>query len=79
MFLSDDFEHENVSSLSYTLRVSDHIRLSTKYHANFSSIMAASSTVLDMVNAVYYDKPLIFISATFREKLVSHHQAVNKN
>ena len=27
---------------------------------------------------VYHDTPLIFIGATFREKLVSHHRAVNQ-
>ena len=32
--------------------------------------------LLHMINAVYSDKPLIFIGATFREKLFSHHQAV---
>ena len=31
-----------------------------------------------MINDVYYNKPLIFIGATLREKLVSHHQAVNE-
>ena len=39
---------------------------------------AVSDTVLDMINAVYYDKPLIFIGAKFREKFVSHHRAVNE-
>ena len=34
--------------------------------------------VFDMVNAAYHDKPLIVIGATFREKLVSHHRAVNE-
>ena len=29
-----------------------------------------------MINAVYHVKALIFIGATFREKLVSHHQTV---
>ena len=37
-----------------------------------------SDTVFDMINAVYYDKTLIFTGATFREKLVSRHQAVNE-
>ena len=27
---------------------------------------------------LYHDKPLIFIGATFREKLVSHHQVMNE-
>ena len=40
-------------------------------------IKAVSYTVLDMVNSVHYDKPLIFIGTTFQEKLISHHQAVN--
>ena len=34
-------------------------------------------TVFDMINAVYYDKPLICIEATFQKKLISIHQAVN--
>ena len=41
-------------------------------------IKAVSETVFDMINAAYHDKPLIFIGATFREKLVSHHRAVNE-
>ena len=45
----------------------------------FAFIKAVSDTVLDMINAVYLDKPLIFIGTTFREKLVSFHQAVNIN
>ena len=43
----------------------------------FAFIKAVSDTVLDMINADYHDKPLIFIGATFPEKLVSHHRAVN--
>ena len=31
-----------------------------------------------MINAVYHDKPLMFIGAMFRKKLASHHQAENK-
>ena len=31
-----------------------------------------------MINAVYRDKPLMFIGATFREKLVSQHRAINE-
>ena len=31
------------------------------------------------MNAVYHEKSLMFIGATFREKLISHHQAVNIN
>ena len=41
-------------------------------------IKAVSGTVFAMVNAVYHDKPLMLTRATFREKLVSHHQAVNE-
>ena len=37
-----------------------------------------SDTVLDMRNAIYLDKPLIFIGAMFWEKFVSHHRAVNE-
>ena len=44
----------------------------------FKFIKAVSDTVLDMINAVYHDKPLMFIGAVFREKLVSHHQAMNE-
>ena len=40
---------------------------------------AVSDTVFDMINAVYHDKPLILIGATFREKLISNHQIVNIN
>ena len=40
-------------------------------------IKGVSDTVLNMINAAYHDKPFIFIGASFREKLVSHHQAVN--
>ena len=36
------------------------------------------NTVFDMTNAVYDDKPLIFIKATFGEKLGSHHRAMNE-
>ena len=31
------------------------------------------------LNTANYDKPLIFTGATFREKFVSHHQAMNIN
>ena len=31
-----------------------------------------------MINAVDHDKPLIFIGAMFREKLVSHNRALNE-
>ena len=45
----------------------------------FEFIKAVSDTVLDKINAAYYDKPLIFTLATFKEKLFSHHRAVNIN
>ena len=32
--------------------------------------------MFNMINAAYHDKPLMFIGATFREKLISHHRAV---
>ena len=35
----------------------------------FQFIKAVSDAVLDMINAAYQDKPLMFIGATFREKL----------
>ena len=41
-------------------------------------IKAVCDTVFDMINAVYHDKPLIFIGATFRKTLVSHQRAVNE-
>ena len=40
-------------------------------------IKAVSDPLFDMINDAYYDKPLIFIGGSFREKLVTHHQAVN--
>ena len=45
----------------------------------FKFIKAVSNTVFDMIYAVYHDKLLVFIGATFREKLVSHHQTTNIN
>ena len=45
----------------------------------FEFIKAVSDTVLDMINAAYYDKPLISTEATLQVKLVSHNQAVNIN
>ena len=42
-------------------------------------IKAVFDTVFDVINAAYHDKPLIFIGATIREKLIFHHQAVNVN
>ena len=45
----------------------------------FKFIEAVSETAFDMINATYYGKPLVFIRAISREKLVSHHQAVNIN
>ena len=44
----------------------------------FKFIKAVSDNVGDMMTAVYCDKPLIFIGATFLERLVSHHQAVDE-
>ena len=41
-------------------------------------IKSVSAAVFDMTNAVYHDKPLILIGATFREKLGSYHRAVNE-
>ena len=37
----------------------------------FKFIKVVSDTVFEMINAVYRDKPLIFIGPMFREKLVS--------
>ena len=45
----------------------------------FDVIKAVSATVFDMINAIYGDKPLIFIGTRFQEKFVSLHQAVNIN
>ena len=44
----------------------------------FKFIKAVSDTGVDMINVIYHDKPLIFIGATFQEKIVYHHQAVNE-
>ena len=44
----------------------------------FKLIKAVSDVVFDMITAVYFDKPLFFIRATFWEKLVSHRQAMNE-
>ena len=43
-----------------------------------SKIYLLNDTLFDMIKAVYHDMPLIFIGVTFREKLVSHHWAVNE-
>ena len=43
------------------------------------AVYCVSDTVLGMINAVYHDKPLIFIRATFQEKLISIQQTVNIN
>ena len=40
---------------------------------------AVFDTVLDLINAAYHDKPLMFIGATFQEKLVSYKRAVNED
>ena len=45
----------------------------------FGFIKAVSVTVFGMLNTVYHDKLLNSIGATFQEKLVFHHQAVNIN
>ena len=39
---------------------------------------AVSGTVLNIINSVYHVMPLIFIGATFREKLISHHQTMKE-
>ena len=46
------------------------VRISWRQSTRFSKKL--------MINAVYHDNPLIFIGATFREKLVSYHWAVNE-
>ena len=50
-----------------------------KFLNMFEFIKAVSDTVFDMINCAYHDEPLIFDRATFQEKLVSYHQAVNIN
>ena len=45
----------------------------------FMFIKAVCGTVFEMINAVFHNKALIFIGATFWEKLVSHHQTVTIN
>ena len=37
------------------------------------------NTVFDMINAIYRDKLLPFIGATFQEKLIYHHKTLNIN
>ena len=44
----------------------------------FEFIKAVSDTVLDMINTTYHEKPLVFIGATFREKLVCLHRVVDE-
>ena len=39
---------------------------------------AVFKIILDMINATYYAKMLVFIEATFQEKLLSRHQAVSE-
>ena len=46
---------------------------------SFVAVFVRYSLVFNMVNAVYHEKPLIIIGDKFREKLFSHHQAVNMN
>ena len=43
----------------------------------FEFIKDVSDTIIEKINASYYDKPLISIGATFRENLTSHRQEVN--
>ena len=44
----------------------------------FEFIKAVSDTVLDTINATYYDKPFIIIGTPVQKKLVSDYRAVNK-
>ena len=72
-------------SNNYTdLRVSEEARLPSqgseyKLLNTFEFIKAVSDTVLDILNGIYHDKPLILIGATCQERLVSHHQSFNIN
>ena len=52
--------HSNISANQETFNTIKNVWVYEEY----------SDTVLDMINAVYYDKPLILTRATFREKLV---------
>ena len=45
----------------------------------FEFIKAVFDTVLDMINVVHYDKPLIFNGATFQMKLITHDRVLNIN
>ena len=42
-------------------------------------IKAIFDTVLNMIHATYPRKPLVFIGAAFRGKLVSHHRLINED
>ena len=44
----------------------------------FKFIKVISGTVLDTINAVYHNKPLIFIRATFRKSVFYHHRSINE-
>ena len=44
----------------------------------FEFIKAVSDTVFDTINAAYYDKPLIFIGATFQVRFAFYHRAMNE-
>ena len=45
----------------------------------FEFIKAVSGIVVAMSNAAYYDKPLIFIEATFQEKLAYYYLTIIVN
>ena len=45
----------------------------------WKNIQKQYSIGLDMINAAYHEKLLMFIGTTLWEKLVFHHQAVNIN
>ena len=62
-FWKRDSNHSNTFSHFY-------ITSDWEQNANLEFIKAVSDTVFDMINAAYYDKPLI---------LISHNQAVNTN
>ena len=56
---------------SYVLNKIDHLK--------FIPSIRNAIVLIYCINAAYYAKPLILIMGSFREKLVSHHQAVNIN
>ena len=51
------------------------IQLKNYYVAETDSLVS----IIEMINAVYWDRPLIFSRTTFREKLISHYQVVKIN